>query len=55
MNCAIKGCKNYYRKTKNIPGKKVQYFSFPKDNAIALKWLEVCEKQDISVTKGKVL
>ncbi|XP_071574859.1 uncharacterized protein [Temnothorax nylanderi] len=45
MNCAVKGCKNYYRKTKKL-GKKVQYFSFPKENDMALKWLEVCKTQD---------
>ena len=50
INCAVKGCKDYYRKTKNL-GKKVQYFSFPKENDMALKWLEVCKTQD---TKGKV-
>jgi len=54
MNCAVKRCKNYYRKTKKMQ-KEVQYFSFPKNKEIALKWLEVCEKQDISVIKGKVL
>ncbi|KYM95021.1 hypothetical protein ALC62_14321 [Cyphomyrmex costatus] len=44
MSCAVEGCKNYNRKTRNIPGRKVQYFSFPKDNTMVLKWLEVCQK-----------
>jgi len=55
MNCAVKGCKNYYRKTKNFSGETVKYFSFPKDEAVCIKWREVCANQDISVIKGKIL
>ncbi|KYN04404.1 hypothetical protein ALC62_04628 [Cyphomyrmex costatus] len=54
MSCAVKGCKNYNWKTRNMPGRKVQYFSFPKDNAMVLKWLEVCKKQDLSIAKARI-
>ncbi|KYN01656.1 hypothetical protein ALC62_07537 [Cyphomyrmex costatus] len=54
MSCAVEGCKNYNRKTRNMPGRKVQYFSFPKGNTMVLKWLEVCRKQDLSVAKAKI-
>ncbi|KYN14487.1 hypothetical protein ALC57_13312 [Trachymyrmex cornetzi] len=50
--CAVEGCTNHSRKTNKMPGKKVQYFSFPKDIAIAAKWHNVCAKQDDSVIKG---
>ncbi|KYN15184.1 hypothetical protein ALC57_12594 [Trachymyrmex cornetzi] len=54
MNCAVKGCKNYYRKTKNLPGETVRYFSFPRDKDVCIKWREVCANKDISVIKGRI-
>jgi len=50
--CAVKGCNNSYRKMITIQGKPVKYFRFPKDDAIAAKWREVC-RNGINVTYGK--
>ncbi|XP_025994701.1 uncharacterized protein LOC113004719 [Solenopsis invicta] len=51
--CAVKGCNNSYRKRIIIEEKPVKYFRFPKDNAIAVKWREVC-KNGVNMTYGKI-
>lgn len=55
MSCSVNGCGNYYRKTKLLDGNSIQYFSFPKDFTIAVKWFAVCGKQKVNIKKGKVL
>ncbi|XP_039311993.1 THAP domain-containing protein 2-like [Solenopsis invicta] len=51
--CAVKGCNNSYQKRIIIEGKPVKYFRFPKDNAIAVKWREVC-KNGVNMTYGRI-
>ncbi|XP_077281916.1 uncharacterized protein LOC143908273 [Temnothorax americanus] len=49
MSCSVKGCGNYYRKTKLLDGNSIKYFSFPKDFTIAAKWLAACGKQNVNL------
>jgi len=54
MSCSVKGCGNYFRKTKLLNGNSIKYFSFPKDFTIAAKWLEACGKQNNNFKKSKI-
>ncbi|KYQ47036.1 hypothetical protein ALC60_13948 [Trachymyrmex zeteki] len=55
MNCAVKGCKNYYRKTKNLPGETVRYFLFPRDKDVCMKWREVWANKDLKLPREVIL
>ncbi|XP_077277125.1 uncharacterized protein LOC143905538 [Temnothorax americanus] len=39
--CSVKGCKNRYE---NVKEKKIRFFSFPKDEDTAAKWIKACGK-----------
>lgn len=42
-NCAVFGCNNTNRKTK---GTGVKYYTFPKNNDLAQRWLQLCSRKD---------
>jgi len=50
MSCCVKGCGNYFQKTKLLNGNSIKYFSFPKDFTIAAKWL-AAENKIITLKK----
>ena len=54
MSYSVKGCGNYYRKTKLLNGNSIKYFSFPKDFTIAVKWLAVCGKRKVNIKNGRL-
>jgi len=54
MSCSVKGCGNYFRKTKLLNGNSIKYFSFPKDSTIAAKWLAACGKQNNNLKESKI-
>ncbi|XP_024889181.1 uncharacterized protein LOC112465712 isoform X1 [Temnothorax curvispinosus] len=54
MACNVKGCGNYPAKTRKIEGKKIKYFSFPKDPALFNKWRQACGKENISPKYARI-
>ncbi|KYN29062.1 hypothetical protein ALC57_01514 [Trachymyrmex cornetzi] len=54
MSCSVKGCGNYFRKTKLLNGNSIKYFSFPKDFTIVTKWLAACGNQNVNIKKGMI-
>jgi len=52
LSCCVKGCGNYFQKTKLLNENSIKYFSFPKDFTIAAKWLAACRKQNNNLKKS---
>ncbi|CAH0556742.1 unnamed protein product [Brassicogethes aeneus] len=42
-NCAVAICQNYYKSTK---GTDIKYFTFPKKEDLAKKWIIACRRED---------
>ena len=50
VTCSIKNCKN---RTSNLSGKKVKFFSLPKNENVLLQWFQVCEFKSDNLKDGK--
>ena len=49
--CSAIGCKN---KSDSSKGKNIQFFSYPKDEETALKWMQVSKKKKVNLKNGTV-
>ena len=45
--CAVSGCKNNQRKTKNV-----HFYRFPKDPELCEKWVQFCNSTRVLNTKN---
>jgi len=49
--CAVATCKNFNRNTK---GTGIKYYRFPKNDDLAIRWINACHRQGkINLKNGK--
>ncbi|XP_036148853.1 uncharacterized protein LOC105834939 isoform X2 [Monomorium pharaonis] len=49
--CSAIGCKN---KSDSSKGKNIQFFSYPKDEETALKWMQVSKKKKVNLKNARI-
>ncbi|XP_071637807.1 uncharacterized protein [Temnothorax longispinosus] len=49
--CSVSGCKN---KSENAKEKNIQFFSYPKDEETALKWMQAANKNKVNLKNARI-
>ncbi|XP_071639500.1 uncharacterized protein [Temnothorax longispinosus] len=49
--CSVSGCKN---RSENAKEKNIQFFSYPKDEETALKWMQAANKNKVNLKNARI-